>query len=126
MFVGFGLDWASDVPYYSKRKAILFPDWHEPETLRNMREAPAQYTDGLTLGAIVECPNKLANMPDMRDAYVSYMHDATVGMQQTVISDCKIYYRASDASVSAAAPQPLSAHAPTGCSAPRRGGPSAR
>ena len=114
MFVGFGLDWASDVPYYSKRKAILFPDWHEPETLRNMREAPAQYTDGLTLGAIVECPNKLANMPDMRDAYVSYMHDATVGMQQTVISDCKIYYRASDASVSAAAPQPLSAHAPTG------------
>ncbi|RDJ00432.1 hypothetical protein DVT68_06455 [Dyella solisilvae] len=112
MFVGFGLDWASDVPYYSKRKALLFPDWHETETLRNMRQAPSQYTGGLALGAIVECPNKLADMPDMRDAYVSYMHDATAGMQQTVISDCKIYYRAADAGASTATALPLAPHGP--------------
>lgn len=97
MFVGFGLQWASDVPYYSERRAMLVPDWDQPKVLETMLTAPNRYTAGMVVGAVVECPNDLANMQDMRAVYLSYMRATTAFMRAATVADCRVFYRDSNA-----------------------------
>lgn len=58
VIVGFGMDWNPEVPYYAKRRALMWPSWADARpdsadvarTLANL--------DGYTVGALFNCRNR--------------------------------------------------------------------
>ncbi len=89
--VGFGLQWASDVPYYAERRAFLVPDWHVPKALAVMSGANPVFAGLLKIGAVVNCPNHLIEMDDMKVEYSKYMHLVEKTMLHHAVAGCVVY-----------------------------------
>jgi Dolichyl-phosphate-mannose-protein mannosyltransferase len=50
-----GQDFASDIPYYSERKALAVPSWTPRPMLEKILTNPQAFLGGLRLGAVVYC-----------------------------------------------------------------------
>jgi hypothetical protein len=55
--VVFGLDWSSEVAYYSRRKTFSVPDWFTGYD--DVWINPGEHLGGMKLGAMVFCPSKM-------------------------------------------------------------------
>ena len=51
----FGLDWSSELLYYSERKGLAFPVWEPAALLASVLASPAEFLGGHPLGAVVDC-----------------------------------------------------------------------
>ncbi len=89
--VGFGLQWASDVPYYAERRAFLVPDWHVPKALSVMSGVDPAFAGLLKVGAVVNCPNQLIEMDDMKVKYSDYMHFVEQTLYPHTVAGCVVY-----------------------------------
>lgn len=58
-----GQDWSSALPYYSERKALVLPFWTPLILLDDVIAHPQKYLGDSRLGAIVFCPDQLADYP---------------------------------------------------------------
>jgi len=86
-----GLDWASDVPYYSERRALLFPDWTPLDKMREALDPKPAFGD-LQLGAFIVCPNKMDEEPERSAAYRKLAEKYQWGRRERDIADCKVYF----------------------------------
>ena len=66
----FGDDWSPAIAYEAERKAIMVPNWAEPQTVRRILNNPEDYLGGVKLGAAIYCagPERqyLANLQDLQ------------------------------------------------------------
>jgi hypothetical protein len=85
--LGVGLEWASDVPYYSERKAMLLPDWTPPEDIQSTLDERAAFGDS-KLGAFIVCPNELDKHPAI---YAKLLEKYEKGRREATVADCKVY-----------------------------------
>jgi hypothetical protein len=51
----FGLDWSSEIPYYSQRKAVAFPDWTPHALMQSILAQPTIVAGDLPVSAVVSC-----------------------------------------------------------------------
>ena len=58
VIVGFGMDWNPEVPYYAKRRALMWPAWGDarPDSTDVVRALAN--LDGYAVGALFNCPNR--------------------------------------------------------------------
>jgi hypothetical protein len=89
--LGVGLEWASDVPYYSERKAMLLPDWEPSEDIRSTLNEKAAFGDS-KVGAFIVCPNGLDKDPDQSRSYTELVEKYQKGRRETAVADCKVYF----------------------------------
>lgn len=56
VIVGFGMAWNPEVPYYAKRRALMWPEWGDtrPDSTDAIRTLAN--LDGYTVGALFNCP----------------------------------------------------------------------
>lgn len=85
--VVFGIDWSSEINYYSERKGIAFPKWAYDRTGAVVGDIDA-HLGGLPLGAVVLCPNTKENAwRPFAQALVGKMrHPETVGIGPCLIA----------------------------------------
>lgn len=83
--VVFGMDWSSELAYYSRRKTFAVPDWFDG--YRDVWLNPQNYLGGLKLGALVFCPSK------MQDGIAPILAQPDVGRQPELqrIGDCHLW-----------------------------------
>lgn len=92
VFVGFGLGYDSEVPYYAERRALLLPDGMvSAELLKDVRRDPAQFVGQFRIGMVVVCPNEIANDPKTRGAYKALLGWLTAGSTPALVGYCKVY-----------------------------------
>jgi hypothetical protein len=82
----YGIDWSSEISYYSERKAITVPrEWKDSsDVLRNIEK----FTDGKSLGAIVVC-SPFSKTEELQ----ALLRMATAGMSQEQKANCDIHFR---------------------------------
>ena len=51
----FGVDWSSEVNYYSERKGLAFPGWASLEKAKRIFANADTYMGGLKIGSVVDC-----------------------------------------------------------------------
>jgi len=61
--VAFGLDWSSELSYYSQRKSFSVPNWYSDYD--SAWADPSSYLGNKQLGALVVCPNP-PHQPDLQ------------------------------------------------------------
>ena len=83
-----GLKYASDVPYYSERKAMLLPDWTWPLDMLSTMNEKAAFGDS-KVGAFIVCPNELDKHPVI---YAKLLEKYEKGRREAAVADCKVYY----------------------------------
>lgn len=57
MFVGFGLTWSSEVPYYAERRAMLISGNTSADKLSYVRAHIAELSGGYPISSVVTCPD---------------------------------------------------------------------
>jgi hypothetical protein len=91
MIVGFGLTWSSEVPYYAERRALLVPDNTTASILARLNSDLPRYTDGVSIGAVVVCPNKLSYASSTQLAYEELLGTLTENKKPRIVGFCKVY-----------------------------------
>ena len=103
VIVGFGMDWASDVPFFSERRGIIISNWYPVATVRRMLfEQRDRWFGGRKLGAVVDCVVFGSERIDprleaIRDALVKELSGKTIEVTGSVYASnaspprCKIY-----------------------------------
>ncbi|RDJ00433.1 hypothetical protein DVT68_06460 [Dyella solisilvae] len=91
VFMGFGLEWSSEVPYYAGRRAILVPDRTTAPILRDVKDHLATYLDGHTLAGVVVCPNGLATDEAKKRDYQALLDSVTSNRTSQVVGYCLLY-----------------------------------
>lgn len=91
VFIGFGLQWSSEVPYYAGRRAILVPDRTTPLKLRDVRDHLTTYLGGYPLAGVVVCPNELAANEAKKDDYQALLTKVIGNRTPEVVGYCVIY-----------------------------------
>ena len=89
--LGVGLKWASDVPYYSERKAMLLPDWTWAADIEETLDEKVAFGDS-KLGAFIVCPNGLDKDPKQAGVYAKLREKYQRGRRQALVADCEVYY----------------------------------
>lgn len=94
--VGFGLQWSSEVPYYGERRALLIPDavngkTPDEATLEAIAADPLQHTGGQAIGAVIVCPNELAENIKLKKSYGRLLDALTRNRSTDVVGDCLVY-----------------------------------
>jgi hypothetical protein len=83
-FLGFGLDWSSEVPYYSERRAVLV---HDVATdAAQVAANPAAFLGGVPLEAVVLCPTVGLSADSL--AAVS---ELTMGSKKEIVAGCDVF-----------------------------------
>jgi hypothetical protein len=88
-FVAFGLDWSSELSYYSQRKSFTVPWFYR--SYGKVWERPAEYLGGMPLGAIVVCPSPDAPVVFDLEAKLRELPDFT----RRTLGGCDVLVRAS-------------------------------
>jgi hypothetical protein len=57
VIVGFGLDWNPEVPYYAKRRALMWPGWGDWRADSKDVAAALAQLEGWRVGALFNCSN---------------------------------------------------------------------
>ena len=83
-FVGFGLDWSAEVPYYSERRGVLVPE--PPMLATRLARNPAAFLGGVPLEAVVVCPSAQQTGDDL--AAIAAL---TVGSRKESVAGCEIF-----------------------------------
>lgn len=91
VFMGFGLEWSSEVPYYAGRRAILVPERTTAPILRDVKDHLATYLDGHRLAGVVVCPNRLATDEAKKSDYQALLDSVTKNRTPQVIGYCLLY-----------------------------------
>jgi hypothetical protein len=103
VIVGFGMNWASDVPFFSERRGIIISNWYPVVTVRRMLfEQRDRWFGGRKLGAVVDCVVFGSERIDprlqaIRDALVKELSGKTIEVTGSVYTSnaspprCKIY-----------------------------------
>lgn len=91
MFVGFGLGWSSEVPYYAERRALMIPDSVTNRTLTALADNFAVPRRGPTVGAVVVCPNQLADRPETSKTYNYLLSLLIQNRWPHVVGYCVVY-----------------------------------
>jgi hypothetical protein len=91
VFVGFGLDWSSEVPYYAERRALLIPDTATGDMLDQIASNPLSFTGKSSIGAVVICPNKLSASPQEAFSYSRLLHSVTTNLTPRIVGICEVY-----------------------------------
>jgi hypothetical protein len=60
----FGDDWASHIPYYSRRKALVVPNWTPSPLVDRILAEPAAFLGNLKLGCVVLCRDGIKRYGD--------------------------------------------------------------
>lgn len=91
--VGFGLQWSSEVPYYSTRRSLLIPDNVGANVLHAVAADLMSHTGYQPVGGVVVCPNQLGRSPATLDAYENLMHTITKDLKPHTVGTCLVYSR---------------------------------
>lgn len=91
VILAFGLDWSAEVPYYAERRAMLVPDWIQPNLLLGMQADPHRMLGDLRLGLVIDCPNQLDAQPTTRANYRKLLATVTAGRTRTQALGCSFY-----------------------------------
>jgi hypothetical protein len=83
-FLAFGLDWSSEVPYYSERRAVMVP-WWDDLALRAAAD-PARFLGGVPLQAVVVCSD--SEPPAGFDTALAAL---TTGAAKQAVAGCEVY-----------------------------------
>lgn len=88
--VAFGDDWSSELPYRSGRRAVMIPDWAADTAL-----AALAHTDdalgGLSLAALVECPNNVGTSPERAQWQAAIVQRYAQGVPAQEIGGCRLW-----------------------------------
>ena len=90
-FIGFGLDWSSEVPYYAERRALLIPDAASANMLDAIASNPSFYTEQQHIGAIVVCPNNLERDPERKASYQHLLGKITTNLRAKIVGYCSVF-----------------------------------
>jgi hypothetical protein len=91
VFVGFGLDWSSEVPYYAERRALLVPDAVSTNVLNAFASNPRTYTGGEHIGAVVVCPNDLSTSSEKKASYALLLNTVKAGLRPHYVGYCVVF-----------------------------------
>jgi hypothetical protein len=83
-FVGFGLDWSSEVPYYSERRGVLVPGRAMLAT--RLAANPAAFLGDVPLEAVVVCPGV-----QQTAEIVAAISALTRGSRKEVVAGCEVF-----------------------------------
>jgi hypothetical protein len=83
-FLGFGLDWSSEVPYYSERRGVLVHGSNMLET--RLAANPAHFLGGVPLEAVVICPGVYQSRE-----FVTAISLLTEGSRKEVVAGCEVF-----------------------------------
>ncbi|MFC5743963.1 phospholipid carrier-dependent glycosyltransferase [Dyella tabacisoli] len=86
----FGMDWASTLPYYSSRKALMMPDWLPAEEFKLVLDSGRAFGDA-KFGALIVCPNQSEKDPAKVDIYRALISRYSHGLSKTIVSGCDLY-----------------------------------
>ncbi|MDR7135217.1 4-amino-4-deoxy-L-arabinose transferase-like glycosyltransferase [Lysobacter niastensis] len=85
-----GLDWASDVPYYAERKAVMLPDWLSSDVIAKVVDTRAAF--GPTqVGALVLCPSTLKKDVAKRASLERVTEVYATGRRRSLVAGCEVY-----------------------------------
>jgi len=91
--IGFGLQWSSEVPYYSTRRSLLIPDNVGPNVLNAVAADLMRHTDYHPVGGVVVCPNQLSRSPVTISAYENLLRMITTDLKPHTVGTCLVYSR---------------------------------
>lgn len=91
MIVGFGLTWSSEVPYYAERRALLIPDFATPDMLNAVATNLSKYTGGMSVGAVIVCPNKFSEDKSNRSPYKKLLTTLVGNSTPNIVGYCEIF-----------------------------------
>ena len=83
-FVGFGLEWSSEVPYYSERRGVLVPG--RPMLAARLADNPAAFLGGVPLEAVVVCPGA----PHSGEVLAA-IAALTQGSRKEIVAECEVF-----------------------------------
>jgi hypothetical protein len=58
VIVGFGMDWNPEVPYYARRRALMWPSWGDASPDSTDVARALANLDGYEVGGLFNCPNR--------------------------------------------------------------------
>lgn len=93
VIVGFGLQWSSEVPYYSTRRSLLIPDYVGANVLHAVAADLMSHTGYQPVGGVVVCPNQLGRSPATLGAYENLVHMITRDLKPHTVGTCLVYSR---------------------------------
>lgn len=88
----FGMDWASTVPYYAERKALMMPGWVPVDEFKMVFNANKAFGQA-TVGGVVLCPNADGGDPARAEVILQLVEHYRRGFTKSVISECDVYTR---------------------------------
>lgn|GEM_PF-356647 len=86
----FGMDWDSSMPYYAERRALMMPDWLPMQPFQDLAASNAAF-GGLPVGAVVLCPNHIADDPEKAQAYSLVVQRYVAGLTKRSFAGCEIF-----------------------------------
>ena len=87
----FGRDWSAEIPYYSQRKAVMFPFWLPRQILKKALAAPNSLTGTAPLQAILFCPNTTREHLYYNRLTDEFLRKEVASDEVIVVDGCTLY-----------------------------------
>lgn len=85
-----GLDWSSEIHYYAQRKGLALPRDSGPHVARELAEEPSKLLGGLSVGALVVCPDRRVDAGAL-ERLSEVILSRLPAMWSTKVEDCTVF-----------------------------------